>query len=107
MLLISRTTLDELVEVLARPRLRSKYGLSDRVLHAVIRLIVLRSELIRPERRIVACRDPSDDKFLEVAVSGSAQMIVSGDGDLHALHPFAGIPIVTPARFLALLASER
>ena len=103
-LLISRATLDELVEVLARPRLRSKYGLSDRVLHAVIRLIVLRSELIRPERRIVACRDPHDDKFLEVAVSGHAQMIVSGDGDLQALHPFEGMPIVTPAHFLARLA---
>ena len=102
-LLISRPTLDELVDVLYRPRLRSKYQLSDRVLRAAIRLIVLRSELIRPGRRIVACRDPHDDKFLEVAVSGHAQVIVSGDEDLLALHPFERIPIVAPARFLAML----
>jgi len=102
-LLISRATLDELVEVLYRPRLRTKYQLSDRVLRATIRLIVLRSELIRPDRRIIACRDPRDDKFLEVAVSGRAQVIVSRDEDLLTLHPFERIPIVAPARFTAML----
>ena len=102
-LLISRATLDETADVLYRPRLRTKYQLSNRVLRATIRLIVLRSELIRPDRRIVACRDPRDDKFLEVAVSGRAQVIVSGDEDLLTLNPFERIPIVTPARFLARL----
>ena len=102
-LLISRATLDELADVLPGPRLRTKYQLSNRVLRATIRLIVLRSELIRPDRRIVACRDPRDDKFLEVAVSGRAQVIVSGDEDLLTLDPFERIPIVTPARFLARL----
>lgn len=102
-LLISRATLDELVEVLHRPRLRTKYQLSDRVLRATIRLIVLRSELILPGRRIVACRDPRDDKFLEVAVSGRVQVMVSGDEDLLTLHPFERIPIVTPVQFLTML----
>ena len=102
-LLISRAMLDELVEVLYRPRLRTKYQISDSVLRATIRLIVLRSELIRPDRRIVAARDPRDDKFLEVAVSGCAQAIVSGDEDLLALNPFERIPIVAPAHFLAML----
>ena len=92
-----------MVEVLYRPRLRTKYELSDRVLRATIRLIVLRGELLQPGRRIIACRDPRDDKFLEVAVSGRAQVIVSGDEDLLTLHPFERIPIVTPARFLAML----
>jgi uncharacterized protein len=101
-LLISRATLDELVEVLNRPRLRKKYRLSERVLRATVRLIVLRSELIRPDRRITACRDPKDDKFLEVAVCGHAQVIASGDDDLLTLNPFDGIPIVTPDRFLVM-----
>jgi putative PIN family toxin of toxin-antitoxin system len=104
-LLISRATLDELAEVLYRPRLRTKHQLSDRVLRATIRLIVLRGELIRPERRIVACRDPRDDKFLEVAASGRAQVLVSGDEDLLTLHSFERIPSVAPARFLAMLDS--
>lgn len=102
-LLISRATLDELAEVLHRPRLRAKYRLSDRDVRAILRLIVLRCELIRPERRITACRDPRDDKFLELALSGRAQVIVSGDEDLLTMSPFEGIPIVSPAKFLSML----
>ena len=49
---------------------------------------------------IRVCRDPKDDKFLELAVSGSATHIVSGDQDLLDLHPFRGISIVSPRRFL-------
>jgi len=50
--------------------------------------------------RIVACRDSTDDKFLELAVNGHADLILSGDKDLLALHPFRGMPIVTPAAFV-------
>jgi putative PIN family toxin of toxin-antitoxin system len=102
-LLLSRATLDEFVEVVHRPRLRVKYGLSESTLRAVIRLIVLRSELVQPDVQIVVCCDPKDDKFFEVAVSGQAGVIVSGDEDLLTLDPYAGIPIVSPSRFLAML----
>lgn len=102
-LLLSRSTLDELVEVLHRPHLRQKYHLSDRILQATLRLIVARSEFVYPSVRITACRDPKDDKFLEIAVAGKADVIVSGDDDLLVLTPYASIPIVTPNRFLILL----
>jgi len=102
-LLLSRATLDELVDVLHRPRLRVKYGLTDSGLRAVIRLIVLRSELVRSNERAAVCRDPKDDMFLGVAVAGNADVIVSGDEDLLILDPYAGIPIVSPGRFLAML----
>jgi putative PIN family toxin of toxin-antitoxin system len=49
---------------------------------------------------IRACRDPRDDKFLEVAVHGRADLILTGDTDLLALHPFRGIAILTPAEYL-------
>ena len=49
---------------------------------------------------IRACRDPRDDKFLEVAVHGRADLILTGDADLLALYPFRGIAIVTPAEYL-------
>lgn len=102
-LLLSRATLDEAVEVLHRPRLRDKYDLSDSILRAALRHLVLRSELVQPDVQIAVCRDPKDDKFLEVAVAGKADAIVSGDDDLLILDPYAGIPIVTPRRFLAML----
>ena len=50
--------------------------------------------------RVTACRDATDDKFLELAVNGKADVIVSGDADLLVLNPFRGIPIVTPAAFV-------
>ena len=102
-LLISRATLDEFTQVIFRPHLRKKYGLTDRVLRSTIRLIVLRSELVHPGRRIAISRDPHDDKFLEVADSGNADVIVSGDEDLLTLTEFEGIPIIPPSRFLAML----
>lgn len=46
-----------------------------------------------------------DDKFLEIAMVGAADLIVSGDKDLLALHPFEGIPIVAPAGFLIRLTA--
>jgi predicted nucleic acid-binding protein len=50
-------------------------------------------------QRVQACRDPKDDKFLEVVVNGGANVLVSGDGDLLTLHPFRGTDIVTPTAF--------
>ncbi len=49
------------------------------------------------------CRDPNDDAFLETAVAGRADCLVTGDRDLLALHPFRDVAIVTPADFLAVL----
>jgi putative PIN family toxin of toxin-antitoxin system len=49
---------------------------------------------------IRASRDPRDDKFLEVAVHGRADLIMTGDADLLAMNPFRGIAILTPAEYL-------
>ena len=47
------------------------------------------------------CRDPKDDKYLELALAAGADMIVSSDGDLLALHPWRGVRILRPAEYLA------
>jgi putative PIN family toxin of toxin-antitoxin system len=62
------------------------------------------AELVTVTERIAACRDPTDDKFLEIAVNGHADLIVSGDADLLALDPFRDIPIVIPAVFVQSIA---
>ncbi len=58
------------------------------------------AERVVPAIRIVASRDPGDDKLLELAVAGGADCLVSGDDDLLALHPFRGLKILTPRQFL-------
>lgn len=102
-LLYAQSLLEELIDVLNRPRIRTKYNLTQDDIKAVVALILLRGEAIEPKRTITICRDPKDNKFLEVAVAGKADVIVSGDEDLLVLHPFEDIPIVQPRIFLELL----
>jgi putative PIN family toxin of toxin-antitoxin system len=58
------------------------------------------AELVPITERITACRDPTDDKFLELAVSGHPDFILTGDKDLLVLNPFGGVPIVAPIAFV-------
>jgi len=99
-LLISDETQDELTEVLMRPKF-------DRYISQEKRLIFLANFLniavsVESAERIVACRDPKDDKFLTLAVNGSATCLITGDKDLLVLHPFRSIPIQSPAQFMQL-----
>ena len=93
----------ELVDVLSRPLMVRKYGVEADDITALINLIRLRGELVDPQRPVRACRDPRDDKFLEAAVAGEAQAIVSGDADLLEMGSFESIPILGVAEFLARL----
>jgi uncharacterized protein len=96
-LLKSHVTEQQLFEVLARPYFES---LIDPDARGWLNELLAAAELVTITERIAACRDPTDDKFLELAVNGHADLIVSGDGDLLALNPFRQIPIVTPAAFV-------
>jgi predicted nucleic acid-binding protein len=46
------------------------------------------------------CRDPKDDQFLALALACGADVLVSSDADLRALHPWLGIPVLSPQEFL-------
>jgi putative PIN family toxin of toxin-antitoxin system len=97
----STEMLVELVEVLSRDRFRTKYHIETDDIATLIQLLRLRGELVIPADAVVACRDPKDDKFLSAALADAADCIVSGDGDLLALSPFEGIPVLRPAEFVA------
>ena len=99
-LLYAWESLEELIDVLNRPRIRQKYGLTDQDIETVIGLILLRGEDVASQERIVVCRDPKDDKFLEAALVGGADYIVSDDADLLELGSFEGMPILRPEEFL-------
>jgi putative PIN family toxin of toxin-antitoxin system len=96
--LASDATLLELVEVMSRARF-------DRYVEAGIRKQLVAAymsacETVQITSSIRACRDRRDDKFLEVAVDGRADVIVTGDLDLLALNPFRGIAILSPTAYL-------
>jgi putative PIN family toxin of toxin-antitoxin system len=96
--LASQATLDELADVLSRRKFDPYAPLEDR--KSFVKLMAATVELVPITALIRACRDPKDDKFLEVAVNGRADLIVSGDKDLLALDPFHDVRIVTPAQYL-------
>ncbi len=48
------------------------------------------------------CHDRKDDKILELAVSGEADYIITGDQDLLVLNPFQNIAIIFIQEFLGL-----
>jgi putative PIN family toxin of toxin-antitoxin system len=99
-LLFSEATFEELSRVILRPKLDRYVALDTRV-EFVTRLRE-DAEQIDIQEPIVACRDPKDDKFLEVAINGNANCLITGDQDLLALHPFCNLEIVTPAQFLTM-----
>lgn len=97
-LLVSEGTLAELVEVLARRKFDAYVTQEDR--RQFIGLLGGVSRLVPVPHGIRACRDPRDDKFLDVALNGNARAIITGDRDLLELDPFHGVRIVSPAEFL-------
>ena len=74
----------------------------ERLLKALIQSCVL----IDVTSSIDACRDPKDNTVLELAVSGAAHCIISGDEDLLTLNPFREIPILKPVTFLEWLNTQ-
>lgn len=98
--LVSADTVDEVTNVLRRPRFDRYIDEDDRT--AFLAEIIREALPVVITERMAVCRDPKDDKFLDLAVSGQATHIISGDSDLLALHPFRGISILTPQDFLAL-----
>jgi putative PIN family toxin of toxin-antitoxin system len=97
-ILLSFAALAELCEVLGRKQFRRYVDEED--IRTLVAALTREAEWVDVDVQITACRDSKDDKFLELAVSGRATCIISGDEDLLALNPFQGIPILAPQEFL-------
>jgi putative PIN family toxin of toxin-antitoxin system len=98
---VSQATMDELALVLTR--IQSKgYIKQDETLH-LIHMYKELVEWIPIIEHVQICRDPKDDKFLELALNGSAEYLVTGDKDLLVLHPFRETKILTTKDFIELL----
>lgn len=100
MVLLSRSILEEYLRVLSYP----KFQLSEAEIKNLIEEELLPYvEVVNPRRRLrVVKRDPADNKFLECAITGKAQVIISGDKDLLSIGRYRSISIQSPAKFLAV-----
>ncbi len=96
--LVSPDTFSELERVLNKTKFANK--ISDLLKTQFLSTVLARSSMVNPISRLTVCRDVNDDMFLNLAIDGHAEMIISRDPDLLTLHPFRGIPILSPADFL-------
>ena len=89
----------EIAGVLNRPRFARAIPLARR--ERVLEILRHAAVWFEPTVRVSDCRDPKDNKYLELALAAGAETIVSGDDDLLVLDPWRGVRIVRPADYLA------
>lgn len=100
--LVSKATTAELIRVLAYP----KFKLSDEEQQELLADYLpwcATARISNPPPATPACRDPYDQPFLQLALAGKADFLVTGDNDLLSLHTQFACPIVTAEQFLAAL----
>jgi uncharacterized protein len=84
--------------------LREKFAWEEKRIIRQLKILVRVGQIIVPTITLaVIPEDPPDDRILECAVEGRADLIVSGDGHLQDLEKYEGIPIVRPVDFLRTL----
>ena len=97
-LFMSEETFLEFYEVLHRKKFDKYLSLESR--NQIITDLLKIGFFLMVQEKINECRDPKDNKFLEIAVAAKADFLITGDKDLTALHPFRNIQILTPEGFL-------
>lgn len=95
-LLISKPILDELLSTLARKFSRDPEALS----HVAVMMTDM-AELVRPKNTVMVFKDDPDNRILECAESGQADVIVTGDKEMLLLRQYQGIPLISLRDYLA------
>lgn len=98
LLLFSEATMSELTDVLFRQKLDGYVSREKR--QQFLRQLANAAEFVPIIQPVRECRDPNDDKFLEVALNGRADAIITGDADLLGMHPWRGVAILSPVDYM-------
>jgi putative PIN family toxin of toxin-antitoxin system len=102
-LTVSDAILNEIEEVLARP----KFGWPPEEIDRALKQISRFCEHVEPKQRIdVVKDDPDDDCILECALAGKSEYLVTGDSHLLDIGQYQGVKIVTPAQFVEIMAQQ-
>ncbi len=96
-LLISKDIIDEILSVLARKFDRN----SEALAHTAVFLSEI-AEMVTPSIKVKVLKDAADNRILECAVSGRADLIVTGDKEILRLKQYKGIKILSLKRYLIL-----
>jgi putative PIN family toxin of toxin-antitoxin system len=106
-LVLSDAILSEIAGVLLYPKIQKRHGRSPEFIAEFMRRLCSVAILTEGKLKIEEIKDdPSDNKYLECAVEGTADFIISGDHHLKSLQSFRGIRIVDPATFLSMIRKK-
>jgi len=106
---ISEPMLAELADVLSRPRIKGKYGITDADIEELLILIEERSEHVMLSDGVNICRDKDDNLVIETAIKGKAEHLVTRDDDIKFDREVASfllqhhVSVVSIAKFLSLI----
>jgi putative PIN family toxin of toxin-antitoxin system len=107
-LVTSDAILDDLRRVLFYPRIRKRHNFSEEQIALFVDSISLAATRTPGLLAVQVVRDdPADDKILACAREGQVDYVVASDEHLTKLGSYAGIPIVTPRKFLDILAEQQ
>lgn len=104
LLLLVPGQIDEVADVLNRPRIRKRYRIAQGDREAFLQLLRLDALLLPHAEAPGVCRDPDDDYLLGCAVAGGADYLVTGDHDLLTLRRHQSVGILSAREFLAILS---
>ena len=99
--LFSDALFRELIEVLKRPKFKKYF--SETAIENLVTLLYEKVDLIEVTHYFEDCRDAKDNFLLNLAVSGRANYLVTGDADLLILNPFQDVEIISYQHFQNLI----
>ena len=106
-LLVTEPIVDEIGRVLNQPRFKRRYGLTSSRVRRLLRALRQFGVVVEGDPGIGGVvRDPEDQKFVDCAVAGRADYLVTGDEDLLSLGEHGGVQIVSPAAFVEAMRAR-
>lgn len=108
-MVISAPMLEELADVLNRPRIRDKFKIEEEDITRLLFLLEDRAEDVRVSENVTVCRDKDDNLVIETAIRGKVEYLVTRDDDIkfdEKVSSFLsqyGISVVSIAKFLSLI----
>lgn len=105
-LVLSQPVLTEILEVIQRPPIKSKFRVLDGLSARALLVLLEDAEVVTVGQIPTVSRDPKDNKFLATATAAGASYLVSEDGDLLDLKEYEGVMIVDATTFLGILNDQ-
>lgn len=107
-LVISEPILAEIGRVMRYPKIRERHNLSEKALQQLLELLRKESRVVAAGKRLSVSPDETDNRYIECAISGGAEYLVTGDKKhLLPLGEHQGVRILTPAAFVALVKLDQ